>query len=39
MQKKFVEKVKEVAKEWFRENPEESPAGLFLTDILSDLKF
>ena len=36
MQKKFVEKVKEVAKEWFRENPEESPD---LSRVVSDRHF
>ena len=36
MQKKFVEKVKEVAKEWFGENPEESPD---LCRVVSDRHF
>jgi len=36
MQKKFVEKVKEVCKEWFGENPEESPD---LCRVVSDRHF
>ena len=36
MQEKFVEKVKEVAKEWFGENPEESPD---LCRVVSDRHF
>merc|ERR1719491_1540341 len=35
-QEKFVEKVKEVAKEWFGENPEESPD---LCRVVSDRHF
>ena len=36
MQEKFVEKVKEVIKEWFGENPEESPD---LCRVVSDRHF
>ena len=36
MQGKFVEKVKQVCKEWFGENPEESPD---LCRIVSDRHF
>ena len=36
MQEKFVEKVKEVAKEWFGENPEDSPD---LCRVVSDRHF
>ena len=36
MQEKFVDKVKEVIKEWFGENPEESPD---LCRVVSDRHF
>jgi hypothetical protein len=36
MQEKFLEKVKEVCKEWFGENPEESPD---LCRVVSDRHF